>query len=119
MKRRFRSGRLTQEEKLVDRLIVAFNSMDKHLRALNKAKKSVPFPEILAASIKRSLVTHEDGEALRILASIRNVLAHDKVSSHHAVIPTLHFVEKKKRKQPLLHDKKPQTITFLYIHIIE
>jgi gamma-glutamylcysteine synthetase len=45
MKRKLRSSRLTQEEKPVDRLIVTFNSMDKHLRALNKAKKSVPFPE--------------------------------------------------------------------------
>src|ERR1043166_5140508 len=112
MKRRFRSGRLTQEEKLVDRLIVAFNSMDKHLRALNKAKKSVPFPEILAASIKRSLVTHEDGEALRILASIRNVLAHDKVSSHHAVIPTLHFVEEIEQLRSRIHEPQLVIPTF-------
>lgn len=107
MKRRSRSSRLSHEEKLVDRLIVAFNSMDKHLCALNKARKAVPFPEILAASIKRSLVTHEDGEALRTLASIRNVLAHDKVSSHYAVVPTLHFVEEMEQlrsriREPLL-----------------
>jgi predicted transcriptional regulator len=53
----------------------------------------MPFPEVVAASIKRALVTPEDGEALRTLASLRNVLVHEKVSSHYAVIPTPPFVE--------------------------
>jgi predicted transcriptional regulator len=94
MKRTSRSFHLTrQQEKLVDRLIVAFNSIDKHLRHLNHGGKTIPFPEVVAASIKRALVTPEDGEALRTLASLRNVLVHEKVSSHHAVIPTPPFVE--------------------------
>jgi predicted transcriptional regulator len=94
MKQRLRKFHLTrQEEKLVDRLIVAFNSIDKYLRDLNHANKSVPFPQIVQTSIKRAFVSHEDGEALRTLASLRNVLVHDKVSSHHAVVPTPPFVE--------------------------
>lgn len=105
MKRTLRSFHLTrQEEKLVDRLIVAFNSIDKHLRHLNHGGKSIPFPEVLAASIKRALVTPEDGEALRTLASLRNVLVHEKVSSYYAVVPTPPFVEEIERLRLPIRD---------------
>src|SRR5688572_26040020 len=94
MKTKSRSFHLSrQEQKLVDRLVAAFNSIDKHLRQMTQLDRATPFPQVVNQSLKRCIVAREDSELLRTLSSLRNVLVHEKVSQHHPVVPTTPFVE--------------------------
>src|SRR5687768_6243814 len=85
-----------KEQKLVDRFIVACNSIDKHLKGLTDSNGTLG--NVIKESRDRSLITAEDYNTLRTVTALRNVLVHDRVNSrHYPMIPTPPFVEEVER----------------------
>ena len=100
---KYRTSLSRNERKLVDRFIVACNTIDKHLKDLIKSNGT--FGNVVKESWSRSLITTEDYNTLRTVTSLRNVLVHDRVSpNHYPMVPTAPFVEEvQKLRDRILH----------------
>ena len=78
---------------LIERFISAFNAIDFHLQALLGESERASFRGLVDVYAKRHR-WWRDAETLRVFASLRNVIVHDKVVPYENVcVPTRQTVE--------------------------
>lgn len=78
---------------LIERFISAFNAVDFHLQSLLGADERSSFRGLVDLYAKRHR-WWQDAEALRVFASVRNVIVHDKVEPYeYPCVPTPRTVE--------------------------
>jgi predicted transcriptional regulator len=95
-----------QEQKRVQRFLIACNVIDKHLKGLIRSDGT--FGNVVKECWSRSLITTENYDTLKTVASLRNAIVHDRASSgDYPMVPTAPFVEEVERlrdriRHPLL-----------------
>src|SRR6476620_6312771 len=78
---------------LIERFISAFNAVDFHLQGALHENERVSFRSLVDLYARRHR-WWRDAEQLRVFASLRNVIIHDKVEPYEYVcVPTVRTVE--------------------------
>jgi predicted transcriptional regulator len=76
---------------LVERLQMAYNKIDHHLRATIGYRRGVPFASLIEETVT---LTKQDRELLQLGSRVRNLLVHDRIQPHeYAVTPSSSVVE--------------------------
>ena len=83
-----------EQEQLLERFVAAYNRIDRELRELTEQEYGVSFSSVLYQYEKRTR-SWRDGEELKQLSKLRNVIVHDKIEAYrYAAIPTPEVVDR-------------------------
>jgi hypothetical protein len=82
---------------LIERFIISYNTIDRHLRDLLKAEQNVPFSQLVREYAARNPRWH-DQETLRMAGDLRNVVVHQRQNSYEYLsVPIPSVVENLER----------------------
>jgi predicted transcriptional regulator len=84
------TGTKAKANPLIERLQVAFNKLDHHLRATIGHRRRVPFASLIEQAVA---LDREDRELLVLTSRVRNLLVHDRTQpDEYAVTPSVSLV---------------------------